>query len=80
MITAPISLVLHIYIRLTKSLQNGTLNAKFDTKRKLYPGFTDLDWNDNAKIEEAITVNKYNKDEEKDPRKKNRPLKREKQC
>ena len=60
-------------------LDNGTPNTKFDIYGRLCPGFTSLDWDDSAKIEEAIAANENNKDAKKDCQKKNRQLKRQKQ-
>ena len=79
-ITASILLVLRMHIELTRFLENNTPNAKFDINRRLRLGSTGLEWNDSAKIREIIIVNKDDKDEEKDLQKRNRQLKREKQC
>lgn len=78
MITTSILLVLHIYIRPTRLLEDGALNAKFNTDKRLYPKSTGLGCDDSGKIEEAITANKDNKNEE-DPQERNRQLKKEKQ-
>ena len=43
-----------------------------------HTGFTDLDWDDCAKIKEAIATNKDNKDEKNNPQEKSRQLKRKK--
>ena len=79
MITVSIFLVLCMHIGLTRLLENGAFNDKFDADRRLCLGSTSLDWDDGAKIKDVITVNKDNKDEEKDPREKNRWLKKRKQ-
>lgn len=72
MITSPILLILHIYIGPTRFFKDGALNAKFDVDQKLCLGSTNLDQNDSGKIKEAITVDKDDKDEEEDPREKNK--------
>ena len=72
MITVPIFLVLRIYIRLTRLLEDGAPHAKFDVDRKLYPGSTSLNGDDSAKIKEAIAANKDDKDEEQDLWEKNK--------
>lgn len=79
MITAPILLVIHMHIGPTSLLKDGGPNAKFDADGRLRTGFTGLAWDDNAKIEKAITVDKNDEDEEEDSWEKNRQLKREKQ-
>ncbi len=78
MITASIFLVLCMYIEPTRFLEDGAPNAEFDIDRRLRTGSTGLDWDDIA-VAEAITMVEDNEDEEKDPREKNRWLKREKQ-
>ena len=67
-----------MYISLTNLSDNRASNADFDTNGRLYQGSNDLDWDNRAKIEEVIIVDKDNKDKEKDPWKKNRQLKRQK--
>lgn len=79
MITAPIFLVFHIYIRPTRLLENGTSNAEFDVERRFYPRSIGLDWDKRGKIKKTIIVNKNNKNE-KDLQEKNSQLKWEKQC
>lgn len=61
-----ILLVFYMYVGPTRFWENGALNTEFDTDRRLYLKSTGLDWDDGAKIEEAITANKNNKDKEKD--------------
>lgn len=78
MINNTIFLVLYMHIKPTRFRDNSTFNAKFDIEKRLYIGFTGLDQNDSCKIEEAITVNKNDKNEEDDPQEKNKQLKREK--
>lgn len=63
-IIALIFLVLHIQIKLTRLLENGALNTKFDTEERLYPGSSGLDWDEKGKIEKVIVTDKDNKDEE----------------
>lgn len=79
MIIAPIFLILHIYIRPTRLLKDRIPNTEFDADEKLYPRSIGLDWDDSGKIEEAIATDEDDEDEKKDPWKKNRQLKREKQ-
>lgn len=80
-IIVPILIVLHIYIRPTRFLElNGAPNAKIDMDKKLCKRLTGLNWNDGAKIEEAIAMEDDNKNEENNLQKKNKRLKRENQC
>ena len=72
MITVLIFLIFCMYIGPTRLLEDGAPNAKFDVDGKLRLRSTSLDWDDSAKIEEAITTNEDKIDEEKDSRKKNR--------
>lgn len=69
-----------MYIGPTKLLEDNAPNYKFDKDRRFCIGFTGLNWDDSAKIEETITINKDNKNEIEDSWEKNRQLKREKQC
>ena len=72
---ASILLIIRIYIRPIKLLENGALNTKFNADERLHLRSTSLDREDGAKIKKAITANKGvkdNKDKEKYPRKKNR--------
>lgn len=48
--------------------------------KKLCKRLTGLNWNDGAKIEEAIAMEDDNKNEENNLQKKNKRLKRENQC
>ncbi len=79
MIIASILLVLHMHIGPTRVLKDGAPNVEFDTNGRLHTGSTDLDWDDSAKIEEAIFMDEDNKDREEDPWERNRQLKKEKQ-
>lgn len=72
MINVPIFLVLYMHIKPTRLRENGAPNAEFDIKGRLYIGFTCLDQDDSYKIEEAIAVNKNDKNEEDDPQEKNK--------
>ncbi len=78
MITAPILLVLRIHIGPTRFLEDSAPNAEFDADGRLRIGSTSLDWDDSV-VAEAIAAVEDDKDEEEDPREKNRRLKREKQ-
>lgn len=78
-ITISIFLVIRMYIRLTRFLEDGAPNTKFDGDGRPYTGFIDLDWNNNAKIKKAIIMDKNNKDEVEDFWKMNRQLKKAKQ-
>lgn len=71
MITNSIFLAIYIHIGSTKLREDGTSNVKYDTERRLCEGCISLDWGDDIKIKEAITINNDNKDEVKDPWKKN---------
>lgn len=70
MIDIPIFLVIYIYVGLIKLLENRAFNAQYNLEKKLREGCAGLDWGDSAKIEEAITVIKDDKDEIEDPQKK----------
>ncbi len=54
-ITAPILLVLHMYIEPAKFLENGAFNAEFDADGRLRTGSTGLDWDDSP-VAEAIAA------------------------
>lgn len=66
MITVSILLVLCIYIGPTRLWEDGAPNAEFEADGRFYPGSTNLNWDDNAIIGEAIAANKDNKDEDED--------------
>lgn len=72
MITAPIFLVLRIYIGPTRLLENSVSNAKFGANKRFRTGSTSLDWDDSTKIEEIIAMDKDDEDEKEDFREKNR--------
>lgn len=55
-----------MYIRPIRFLEDSASSTKFDSDRRLYPGFTSLDKNDSGKIVEAIAADENNKDEEED--------------
>lgn len=78
MIPALILLIFSIYIRLTRLIEDSTLNIEFDADKRLYLGSIGLDWDKSAKIKKAIAANKDDKDEEKDFWEKNRWLNNEK--
>lgn len=78
-ITAPIFLVFCMHIRPTRLLEDGTPNAECNVDKKPHLESIGLDWDDSDKIEEAIAVDKNNKDKKEDFQEKNRQLKREKQ-
>lgn len=61
-----------MHIGPTKLFEDNALNTKFDKDKILYTRFTDLNWDDSAKIKEAIPVRKNNEDEIKDLWEKNR--------
>lgn len=63
MIAIHILVVICIHIELIKLLKNGTTYAKNDLERKLFGRDSNLDWRDNAKIEEAIAVDNDDKNE-----------------
>lgn len=65
MIITFILLVLYIYIRPTKLLENSAFNTKFGTDRRLYTKPIGLDYNNNTKIKEAISIDKNNNNEKK---------------
>lgn len=79
MIFVPIFLVFCMHIRPTRLLKSGAPNTKFDVDGRLRTRSISLDWDDSAKIQEVITMEKDNKDKKKDFREKNKQLKREKQ-
>lgn len=65
-----IFLIIGIHIGSTRFLEVGSLNAKYDSKRKLCEGYISIDWGDNGKIKEAIAVNNNKDNDEKDYQKK----------
>lgn len=65
-ITAPIFLILHIYIWPIRLLENRAPNIEFDADRRLYPRSTGLAWDNSGKIEEAITTDENDEDEKED--------------
>ncbi len=71
MITNSILLVLRMYIRPTRFLEDGAPNAKFDADGRLRIGSTDLD-RDDSTVAEAIAAVDDDEDEEEDSREKNR--------
>lgn len=71
MITAPILLVLYMYIRLTRLLEDSALNAEFDVKERLCQRCIGLDWDKSDEIKKAFVMDEDNKEEE-DCWKKNR--------
>lgn len=75
MIITLIFLVLCINIGPIRLLENSAFNAKFEVDKRLHAGSTGLDWDNSAKIEEAITADKDNKDKEKDFQNRNRHYK-----
>ncbi len=66
MITAPIFLVLYMHIGPTRFLEDGAPNTEFDADERLHIGSTGLDWDDCAKIAEAIAADEDDKDEKED--------------
>ena len=78
MITGPIFLIFCMHIGPTRLLEDSASNAKFDADGRLRLGSTNLDWDDSAKIMEAIAGDKDNEDEKKDHQEKNKGLKRQK--
>lgn len=56
----------------TKLLENNTYYANLDIDGRFHLRSTGLDYNNNAKIEEAIIANKDNKNKEENFRKKNK--------
>ncbi len=53
-----------MHIRPTRFLEDGAPNTEFDADGRLCIGSTGLDWDNSAKIAEAIAVDKDNKNEE----------------
>lgn len=80
MIAISIFLVIYIEIGLTRLLEDGFLNVKYDLEEKLHGECVSLDWVDNAETEEAMAMIKNNKDEVKNLKEKIKQLKRKKQC
>lgn len=72
MITTLIFLVFYMHIEPIRLLEDNAPIAKFDTDKKLYLDSTSLDEDDSIEIEEAITMDKDNKDKNEDLQKRNR--------
>ena len=69
-----------MHIGPTRLLEIGPPNAKYDLKKRLRERYTSADWGDDGEIEEAIAADD-NKDNDKENfGKKNRQLKKKKQC
>lgn len=62
MITVLIFLILCIYIRPTRLIENTILNDKFDVNGRYYTRSISLNSDNSAKIKKGITTNKDNKD------------------
>lgn len=61
----PILLTIGMYIRSTKLLEVGLLNAEYDLEEKLCEWCTDTNCDDDGEIEEAMAVDN-NKNNNKD--------------
>lgn len=77
-ITIPILLVIHIHIGSTRLLENSALYAEYNLEERLHRRYIGLDWGGSVKHKEALATNNDDKDKVKDPKEKNRQLKREK--
>lgn len=53
-----------IYIRPTRLLKVGLLNAKYDLEGRLRKGYTGVNWSDDGEIETMITNDNEDDDEE----------------
>lgn len=71
MIIISIFLVICMHIRLTRLLENGTSDIKYDSKKRLHGKCISLDLSDNAKLEKAFAMNNENENEVKDSGAKN---------
>ena len=76
----PIFLIIGMHIGLSRLLEVGLSNAKYDWNGRFCKGYTSADWVDDGKIEEAMAANNNKDDDKKNPQEKNRKLKKEKQC
>ena len=63
----PIFLTINIHIGLTRLLEVGPSNAKYDLDKKLRKGCTNVDWGDDDEIEGAMAADNNEKNDEKDP-------------
>lgn len=62
----PIFLTINLHIRLTKLLEVGSLNTKYDLEEKLCEKCTDADLGDDSEIEMAMAVDNDKDDNEED--------------
>lgn len=74
-----IFLTIGMLIRLTRLLEDCLPNAKYDSKKKFRKRCTNVDYDNDGKIEEAMTADNDKEDDKKNPWEKNRQLKKEKQ-
>ena len=75
-IATPILLTIGMHIGSTSLLEVGSPNAKYDSDERLCKGYTSADWGDNGEIEEAITLDNDEDDDEKNLQEKNSQLKK----
>lgn len=62
---ALILLTIGMYIKPTRLLEVGPLNAKYDLKGRLCKKCTIVDWSDKGKIQEAMVANNDKDNDEK---------------
>lgn len=64
--TTPILLTIDMHIGLTKLLEVGPPNAKYNLEERLREGYTGMDWGNKGEIEEAMATdnNKDNDNED----------------
>lgn len=55
-----------MYIRLTRFLEVGFFNAKYNLEKKLCERYTSMDWSNQNKIKEVITVKNNENNNKKD--------------
>lgn len=68
-----------MHIKLTRLLAVGLPNTEYDLEGRLHEGCTSVDWGDEGEIKEAMTAGDNEDDDDKDPQRKTRRLRKEKQ-
>lgn len=74
-----ILLTIGMHIQPSRLLEDGLINSKYESKKKLCERCTGADCDDRFEIERAIATNNNNNDDKENLQEKNRQLKKEKQ-
>lgn len=67
-----------MHIRLTKFLEVGLFNGKYDLKERLHEEYTGTCWSNDDEIKEIMAVDNNKNNNEENLQEKNRRLKKEK--